>query len=143
MSCEIVIALPGLTRAVAEDLARRADLGGAPFTFLRVRRHGFLWTKEEVALGAELVDLESDPSVASESLDFEDGWPQDPALREWLARAMRFLGENAPEGEFTFHAGWNEHYDPTTVVDLDIAAFLERIAAGGIRSYERYHVCTP
>ena len=62
MSSTIDIRLPGLTRDVAEDLARRADLAGAPFTFLQVCRRGFLWRKREVAVRAELVDLENDPS---------------------------------------------------------------------------------
>src|SRR4051794_17000979 len=136
MSCTIDIRLPGLTRDAAEDLARRADLAGAPFTFLRVWRRGFLWRKREVAVRAELVDPENDPSIASDSLDFEDGWPHDPDVRVWLGRAMRFLGENAPGGGFAFHAGWTEHENPQTV-SLDLAAFLRRIAGGSLRSSER------
>jgi hypothetical protein len=140
MSCHIVISLPGLTRDVAEELARRADLAGAPFTFLQVRRHGFPWRKSEVSLRAEFVDLDSDPSIASESLDFEHGWPHDPDVRAWFGRAMRFLGENAPEGGFAFSAGWTEHWDRETDADLDLDAFLERIASGILRSGERYNV---
>jgi hypothetical protein len=139
MSCTIDIDLPGLTRDVAEDLARRSDLAGAPFTFLRVWREGFLWRRRRVLVRAELVDLESDPSIASESLDFEDGWPQDPDVREWLGRAMRFLGEQAPRDGFVFHAGWTEHQNPV-IVPLDLAAFLDRIAIGALRSSERYDV---
>jgi hypothetical protein len=139
MSCTIVIRLPGLTRAVAEDLARRADLAGAPFAFIRVRRHGFLWRHEDVVLSAGLVDLADDPSIASESLDFEQGWPQDPDVREWLDRAMRFLGEHAPAGAFAFHAGWTEHQNPETVA-IGLDAFLERIASGGLKSNELYDV---
>lgn len=139
MSCTIVIGLPGLTRDVAVDLARRADLAGAPFTFLQVWREGFLWRKRRVVVRAELVDLDSDPSIASESLDFQDGWPHDPDVREWLGRAMRFLGENAPGAGFAFHAGWSEHRNPQTV-SLDLAAFLHRIATGALRSSERYDV---
>jgi hypothetical protein len=135
MSCDILISLPGLTRAVAEDLARRADLAGAPFAFLQVRRHGFLWRQEEVILSAELTDLASDPSIASESLDFEQGWPQDPDVREWLERAMRFLGEHAPGGGFAFHAGWTELQNPDTVA-IGLDAFLDRIASGGLKSNE-------
>ena len=139
MSCSIVIDLPGLTRDVAEDLARRADLAGAPFTFQQVWREGVLGRRRRVVVRAELVDLETDPSIASESLDFEDGWPHDPDVREWLGRAMRFLGENAPAAGFAFHAGWTEHQNPQTV-SLDLAAFLHRIATGGLRSSELYDV---
>jgi hypothetical protein len=140
MSCSIVISLPGLSEEVASELERRAELAGAPFTFRQSWRAGLLWRRREVRLGAELADLRDDPCIASESLDCEHGWPQDPRVREWFARAMRFLGENAPEGRFVFHAGWNEHDDAAISVDLGLEAFLERIAAGGLRSDETYAV---
>lgn len=72
-------------------------------------------------------------------LDFQHGWPQAPEVRDWLVIAMRFLGDNTPQGRFSFHAGWTEHSSPAAV-ELDLEAFLARIAGGGLCSSERYEV---
>ncbi len=68
-------------------------------------------------------DLRDDPSIGSETLDHPDAWPQDPRVRDWLARAMQFLGEHAPERRFVFQAGWNEQA-PTGAVELGLEALV-------------------
>jgi hypothetical protein len=55
MSCHIVIAT-GLTKECAYALDRRAQPAGAPFTFLRRRRRGFLRRRHEVVVQTELAD---------------------------------------------------------------------------------------
>jgi hypothetical protein len=86
-----------------------------------------------------MTDLREEPSIASETLDHPDGWPDDMVVREWLQRAMRFLGENAPERHFTFHAGWPEQR-ATSIAQMDLESFLETIAAGGLQTNQRYEV---
>jgi hypothetical protein len=139
MSMEIQIRLPGLTPELATELDRRAELAGAPFEFHQSRRFGVV-RKVELGPAVELQDLRDDPSIGSESLDFAEGWPQDPAVREWLLQAMRFLGEHAPERRFAFQAGWIEHFPAEAKVESALAAFLELIAAGRLRSRELYDV---
>jgi hypothetical protein len=139
MSMDIQISLPGLTRELAIELDRRADLEGAAFRFHPSRRSG-TFRKVDLGPAVELEDLRDDPSIGSESLDFAEGWPRDPAVREWLLQAMRFLGENAPEGRFAFQAGWIERVPAEVEVEVTLAAFLERIAAGRLRSRELYDV---
>lgn len=139
MSMEIRIGLPGLTREVAIELARRAELAGAPFEFHPSRRLGIV-RKVEVGPAVEMQDLREDPSIGSESLDFAEGWPQDPTVREWLLQAMRFLAEHAPERRFAFQAGWIEHFPAEAEVEITLAAFLALIAAGRLRSRELYDV---
>jgi hypothetical protein len=138
MPCEIVITT-GLSRERAEELDRHARLDDAPFTFVHRRRGGILRLRAQVVVGTELTDRPDDPSLASETLDHEYGWPQDPAVREWFGGAMGFLGENVPEG-FSFNAGWTGHWDPQTIVRLDLDGFLARIAGGELRSDERYDI---
>jgi hypothetical protein len=86
-------------------------------------------------------NLREDPSLASETLDHPGGWPQDVATRQWLVRAMRFLGENAPERKFTFHAGWPEQR-PTSTTEIELTTFLEIVAAGRMGADELYDVRT-
>jgi hypothetical protein len=85
-------------------------------------------------------DLREDPSIASETIDYPEGWPQDAAVREWLERAASFLGDNAPEQRFTFQAGWGDNERPKTNGEIELAAFVEMIAAGQLRADRRYAV---
>jgi hypothetical protein len=139
MSMDVRISVPGLSREAAIALDRRADLTGAPIAFHPPRGEGVI-LKTSVGPLVELIDLREDPSIGSETLGFQDGWPHDPHVRAWFAGAMRFLGESAPEGRFAFQAGWSEHFPPERTVELSLAAFLDRIQAGGLRSRERYDV---
>ena len=137
MSLFIEIELPGLTREVAIDLDRRADLAGAPFSFVTPRAPTRWRAARRAYVGME--DLREDPSIGSETLDHPEGWPKDNHVRAWLEQAIRFLGTNAPEQRFTFHAGWPEHR-ATSTQTLDLADFLELIVSGRIRSAQRYDV---
>ena len=132
MSLSVFIDLPGVTRARASELDRSADLAGIPLSFSLPRREG-----DRVSV--EMVHLRDDPSIASETLDHSQGWPQDPSVRRWLQRAMEFLAANAPEHRFRFHAGWTEH-EPTSEVELGFDEFLERIASGRLRAQDLYVV---
>lgn len=138
MSNEIRIEMPGLTEAVAIELGRRADLLGAPFTFVPPRRAGRLAAERPARV--VMVDLREEPDIASETLDHPEGWPQSDEVRQWLERATHFLGDNAPQQRFTFQAGWGDNQRPTTKGEIDLGAFLGLIAAGQLRADERYAV---
>ena len=86
-----------------------------------------------------MLDLRDDPSVASEALDHPEGWPQDRDVREWMRRAMTFLGENAPEGRFAFQAGWLDHQREFQA-EVSLETFLDVIATGGLRADQEYRV---
>jgi hypothetical protein len=138
MSCLIHISMPGLTCKAARELDRRAHVAGAPFQFKPPRRSGFLRRIDQPGV-VVMKDLSEDPAIGSETLDHSDGWPQDGRVQDWLVRAMRFLGENAPEHRFIFQAGWNEH-TPTGEVELDLEAFVASIRVGRLRVWDRYDV---
>ena len=87
-------------------------------------------------------DLREDPSIASEALDHPEAWPQAGPVQDWLIRAVRFLGEHAPDGRFAFRAGWGDH-KRTGVVELDLDGFLASIAAGMLQADRRYEVRVP
>jgi hypothetical protein len=86
-----------------------------------------------------LVELSEDPSLASETIDHEHRWPQDPDVQEWLVRAACFLAEEAPERRFMFFSGWIEHH-PATTVAMSLDAFLACIRSGTLPSDESYDV---
>jgi hypothetical protein len=52
--------------------------------------------KTSVGPLVELIDLREDPSIGSETLGFQDGWPHDPHVRAWFLGAMRFLARARP-----------------------------------------------
>jgi hypothetical protein len=136
LSLLIDIEMPGLTRTVAIELDRHADLTSAPFEFWPPRPRRWRRDREPSVF---MRDLREDLSISSETLDHPEGWPQDVIVRGWLERAMRFLGENAPDSQFTFHAGWPEQEWKSTI-DTDLASFLEMVATGRIRTDEQYTV---
>lgn len=138
MSNSIVIEMPGLTRAVAIDFDRRAQLAGAPFAFFPPRPGG--WLAAERPARVVMEDLREDPSIASETLDHPDGWPQSDEVRQWLARAARFLGHGSPEQRFTLQAGWGDNERQAPDSEIELAAFVEMIAAGRLRADEQYAV---
>lgn len=86
-----------------------------------------------------MADLREDPCIASEALDHPEGWPQAQPVRDWLVRAIRFLAEHAPDGRFTFRAGWGDH-QRTGTVELDFDAFLASIADGTLQADRRYEI---
>ena len=137
MSHDTFIGLPGLTAELAATLDRQADLEGAPFRFTTGRPAGRRRRPEPP--GVMLVALRDDPSLASETLDSEHRWPQDPAVRDWLIRAAAFLGRHAPEGTFSLFSGWIEHRAESTVT-LTLDEFIECIREGRLRSDEQYEV---
>lgn len=138
MSNEIEIEIPGLTAAVAVELDRRADLFGTPFTFIPPRRTRWLAAEQEASV--LVADLREEPNVASETLDHPEGWPESDEVRQWLARAARFLGDNAPQRRFTFRAGWGDHRRQMANGDIDIETFLGLIGDGRLHADERYTV---
>ena len=140
MSCAIVIDVPGLTLDLAEELDRRADLECVPLRFVAESRTGLARMRVARHPLVALQDLREDPSIASDTADSEFAWPISPEVRRWLTDAVRFLGAVAPEGRFSFHAGWTEHWDPSRTLELTCEEFLAMIAAGSLRSDERYHV---
>ena len=83
--------------------------------------------------------LDEDPSIASESLDYPEGWPANEEVRQWLVRAIGFLGRIAPDGHFTFRAGWHDT-PPRTAPPTDLDTLLGRIARGELRADELYEV---
>jgi hypothetical protein len=137
MSHETHLHVPGLTPEIAERIAHRADFAGAPIRCEPARDASRRHEARTAAIA--LVELSEDPSLASETIDHEHHWPQDPAVQEWLVRAARFLAEQAPERRFVFFSGWIEHH-PTTTVAMSIDAFVTRIRAGSLRSDESYDV---
>jgi hypothetical protein len=137
VSLTIDIELPGLTRDSAIALDRAADLAGTPLEFRGPRKGGRIRGPRPASV--VMRDLRDDPSIASEALDHSEGWPQAQPVREWLIRVARFLAEHAPEGGFRFRAGWGDH-QPSGVVELDIDAFLDAIAAGELQADRLYEV---
>ena len=137
MSSSIEVTLPGLTREAAVELDRRADLAGLPLAFVPPRPAGRFRASRPALV--ELQDLREDPSIASETLDHPEGWPQDDSVREWLERAVRFLGECAPEDRFMFRAGWGDS-PPGSTIDTNLTTFLAKISAGELRSDQLYDV---
>lgn len=138
MSNSIEIEMPGVTRVAASELDRRADLAGMPFTFIPPRP-AKRWASERPSR-VVMEDLREDPSIASETLDHPEGWPEDAAVRQWLEQAARFLGDNAPEQRFSFRAGWGDNQRPTSDGETELADFLEMVAAGRLRADDRYTI---
>jgi hypothetical protein len=93
VSLTVGIELASLDDAEAARLNRMAELVGLPLRF--VRRAGL--RRREVPPHVALEDLESDPSIASETLDNPAEWPQSHDVRKWLGRMMSFLVEHAPD----------------------------------------------
>jgi hypothetical protein len=55
--------------------------------------------------------------------------PVSAEVRQWLGGARRFLVGVVPDGRFVFHAGWNEHWNPSRSLELTHEEFLAKIEA--------------
>lgn len=115
-------------------LARAADLAGMPFRFEPARRRqpGRIL----------LLDLDQDPSIGSETLDNSAAWPQSEDVQAWLERALRWLGENVPDGAFILHAGWTEH-NPVRREQLTLDELLDHVRGGLLSTTVEYEVMQP
>lgn len=137
MSLTVKILLPGLTSAVATDLDRAADLADVPLHFVPPKP-ATRWRRAREA-HVSLEDLREEPSLASETLDHPDGYPQSAEVRTWLRRALFFLAEHAPAQRFSFRAGWSDYPSRgTTAIDVD--SFFELLDRGALRSDATYDV---
>jgi hypothetical protein len=87
----------------------------------------------------DLVDLDDDPSVASETLDHPAGWPQDEAVRSWLENAVHFLATEVPGGRFSFQAGWPEQL-LSAAVEVSADQLIGMIRRGDLHAGTRYVV---
>jgi hypothetical protein len=140
MSALVEVELPGLTDAVAEAIASAAAARGAPVRAWPgdhsrlLHRHG--------RPGVEIVDRAGDPSIASETLEHADGWPRDAAITALLHEALAFIGEVAPDGRFSFQAGWGDRRHPGHV-ELGLAELLGLVDAGGLLADVCYDVVGP
>jgi hypothetical protein len=138
MSLTISLRVPGLTEESAHSLSRAATLEGAPFTAVW-SRGGHLPRPRAGRWTIAMHDLDSDPSVASETLDHPDGWPEAPSVRDWLARAFAFLVAQAPESRFSVSAGWGDHGSGERIA-VSAEALLELVNAGRLRADVTYDV---
>jgi hypothetical protein len=135
MSFSVVIDIPELTEQSALAMGRKANTAGAPFRVVAQRSGSLFRRRQSWAIG--FVDLEDDPSVASETLDHPSGWPQDEAVRRWLENAMRFLVTEAPGGRLSFQAGWPEQISSSTA-QASADQFVEMTRAGDLQAGVRY-----
>lgn len=137
MSLTVEIRLPGLTSGIAIELDREADLAGVPLQFVPPKP-ATRWRRAREA-HVSLEDLREDPSLASETLDHPDGYPQSPEVRAWLRRALFFLAEHAPERRFSFRAGWSDYPSRGTAA-IEVNSFFELLERGALRSDATYDV---